>query len=134
MSFELHERKHIDDELKKLSRRQLRSAGEALVEANTSTFKAAVHESRKSVKKVRAILDVLERAGAKVPRKDAQRLKRAARELSALRDAAAIVGVRAVLGVGGQIPLQYVAAPVARGADHQVLDVPCQIVPEFCVA
>lgn len=91
MSFELHKRKHLDDELKKLSRRQLRSAGEALVEANTSTFKAAVHESRKSVKKVRAILDVLQRAGAKVPRKDAQRLKRAARELSALRDAAAIV-------------------------------------------
>jgi len=33
MSFELHERKHIDDEFRKISRRQLRRAGEALVEA-----------------------------------------------------------------------------------------------------
>lgn len=91
MSFELHERKHIDEELRKISRRQLRRAGETLAGANARTFKTAVHESRKSLKKVRAILYVLERSGAEVSRKDEKRLKRAARELSGLRDAAAIV-------------------------------------------
>jgi CHAD domain-containing protein len=91
MSFELHERKHIDDELRKMSRRQLRRAGETLAGANASTLKTAVHESRKSLKKVRAILQVLEQSGADVSRKDEKRLKRTARELSALRDAAAII-------------------------------------------
>jgi CHAD domain-containing protein len=91
MSFELHHRKRVNKELKSLTRRQLGRAGRLLADSNASTFKTAVHESRKSVKKVRAILNVFEQSGAEIPRKDEQRLKRAGRELSALRDAAAIV-------------------------------------------
>jgi len=91
MSFELHERKHIEEELKKIARRQLRRAADALSHANNGTLKTAVHESRKSVKKVRAIVDGLERSGTEIPRKDEKRLKRASRQLSTLRDGAAIV-------------------------------------------
>ena len=91
MAFELHHRKHVDKELERIARRQLGRASHMLATSSASTFETAVHESRKSVKKVRAILNVLEQSGAKIPGKDKKRLKRAGRELSALRDATAIV-------------------------------------------
>jgi hypothetical protein len=91
MSFELRHRKRVDKELERIARRQLGRMSRMLATASASTFKTAVHESRKGVKKVRAILDALEQSGAKIPRKDKRRLKWAGRELSALRDAAAIV-------------------------------------------
>src|SRR6266487_4343456 len=83
MSFELHQRKHIDGELRSIARRQLRRASDTLRSANANTFDTAVHESRKSVKKVRAIVRVLEESGAAIPRKDRKRLKRVARERTA---------------------------------------------------
>ena len=92
MSFELHERKHIERELVRIVRRELRhTIGELTASAGAAVPKEAVHESRKSVKKVRAIAAFLEQAGSKPPRKDRKRLKAAARALSRLRDSAAIV-------------------------------------------
>jgi CHAD domain-containing protein len=91
MAFELHYRKHVDKALERIARRQLGRASHMLATSSASTFETAVHESRKSVKKVRAILNVFEQSGAKIPGKDKKRLKRAGRELSALRDATAIV-------------------------------------------
>jgi CHAD domain-containing protein len=58
---------------------------------NTRAFENGVHESRKSVKKVRAVAQIFRRSGAEVPSKDMKRLKAAARTLSALRDSAAII-------------------------------------------
>ena len=91
MSFELHQRKHIEHELVKVVRRELRHTTRALTASDGSTLESAVHESRKSVKKVRAVAAFLKEAGAKLPRKDRKRLKAAARALSRLRDSAAIV-------------------------------------------
>ena len=91
MSFELHHRKHIEDELTKLVRKQLRSAAHALTTSADSQLGSAVHESRKSVKKVRAVAAFLTQAGAKLPRKDRKRLKSAARALSSVRDSSAII-------------------------------------------
>ena len=91
MSFELHQRKHIEDELAKIVRRELRKTARALTASAGSKFETAVHESRKSVKKVRAVAAFLQQAGAKLPRKDRKRLKSAARALSGLRDSAAII-------------------------------------------
>jgi CHAD domain-containing protein len=91
MAFELHQRKHIEDELAKIARRQLRNTARALTTAAGTKFGSAVHESRKSVKKVRAVAAVLEQAGAKLPSKDRKRLKSAASALSRIRDSAAII-------------------------------------------
>ena len=91
MSFELHRRNHIEHELAKIVRRELRRTTRALTVSTGNTLESAVHESRKSVKKVRAVAAFLEQAGAKLPRKDRKRLKTAARALSRLRDSAAIV-------------------------------------------
>ena len=91
MSFELHQRKHIEHELAKIVRRELRHTAHALTASAGSTFESTVHESRKSIKQVRAVVAFLEQAGAKLPRKDRKRLKAAARALSRLRDSAAII-------------------------------------------
>ena len=91
MSFELHQRTHIERELAKVVRRELRHTVRALTASAGSSFESAVHESRKSVKKVRAVMAFLEQAGAKLPRNDRKRLKAAAGALSRLRDSAAII-------------------------------------------
>lgn len=91
MSFELRHRKHIEDELTKLARQQLEKAAQALSTSAGSQFRIGVHEARKSLKKVRAVADFLTEAGAKLPRRDRQRLKAAARALSRVRDSSAII-------------------------------------------
>jgi CHAD domain-containing protein len=91
MSFELHERKHIEEELTKIVRQQLKRAARKLTTSAGSEFQSAVHESRKSVKKVRAVAAFLTQAGAKLPRRDRKRLKSAARALSRVRDSTAII-------------------------------------------
>jgi CHAD domain-containing protein len=91
MSFELHERKHIEDELRKIARRQLRRASEALQQTGGRTVGTKVHEARRTVKKARAVTKTLREAGADVPRKDRRRLRKVSRQLSGLRDSAAIV-------------------------------------------
>ena len=91
MSFELHHRKHIEDDLTKIVRQQLRNTADGLTKTEGSQFRSAVHESRKSVKKVRAVAAFLTSAGAKPPRRDRKRLKSAARALSRVRDTTAII-------------------------------------------
>src|SRR3954469_24780218 len=91
MAFELHHRKHVEAELAKIARKQLRKTADALATSEGSRFRTALHESRKSVKKVRAVAAFLTEAGAKLPRKDRKRLKSAARALSRVRDSTAIV-------------------------------------------
>ena len=91
MSFTLHQRKHIEDELKNTARRQLRRGSEVLKKRDAGTIAASVHEARRSVKKARAVVKTLREAGGDVPRKDRRRLRKASRRLSGLRDSAAIV-------------------------------------------
>src|SRR5690348_6674992 len=91
MAFELRRRRPIDVELKKIARRQLRNAMRSLGAVDAGTFPDAVHESRKSLKKARAAVAVLEAAGADVPHAARKRLKSASRALSQLRDSDAIV-------------------------------------------
>jgi CHAD domain-containing protein len=90
MAFELEHRKHLEDELTKIVRRELRDIARALTTADTR-FDDVIHDARKGVKKVRAITTSLEQVGARVPRKDRKRLKSAARSLSRLRDSVATI-------------------------------------------
>jgi CHAD domain-containing protein len=105
MSFELHEREHLQDELTQIARRELGKTVRALTTSTEATFDSSIHESRKRVKKVRAVAAFLEQAGAKLPRKDRKRLKSAAQALSNLRDSAAIV--QTLERVRRQYPAQF---------------------------
>lgn len=91
MAFKLHQRKHIEDELRNTACRQLRRGSEALKQRDARAIGTSIHEARRSVKKARAVVKTLRDAGADVPRKDRRRLRKASRELSGLRDSAAIV-------------------------------------------
>jgi hypothetical protein len=90
LSFELHHSKHIEDELTKIVRQQLRNAAHALITSSGSQLRSAVHESRKSAKKARAVAAFLAEADAALPRRDRKGLKSAARAVSSVRDSAAI--------------------------------------------
>jgi CHAD domain-containing protein len=91
VSFELHHRKRIEHELTKIVRKQLRKSAQALTTSEGGQFRSAVHESRKNVKKVRAVAAFLRQAGATLPRGDRKRLKSVARALSRVRDSTAII-------------------------------------------
>ena len=91
MAFVVLQRRHIEDELMGIARKELSRARESLVKDGAAPSATAVHESRKRVKKVRTVLDVLEATGTKVRSKDRRRLQAAAHALSALRDRDAVI-------------------------------------------
>ena len=92
MAFVVRQRRHIEDELRRIARKELRRARESLTKGEGVPSSAAVHDARKGVKKVRAVLAVLEHNGTRVRSKDRRRLQAAAHALSALRDREALVG------------------------------------------
>jgi hypothetical protein len=104
VAFELDHRKHLEDELTKIVRRELAKTVRDLRAGSGAAPEDVIHESRKSVKKARAVAALLEQAGAKLPRKDRTRLKSAARALSRPRDSAAIV--ESLDAVRGRYPKQ----------------------------
>ena len=67
MAFELRPGKSIRQELKRIARKELDSASERLL--NDDRNGDAVHEGRKSVKKVEALTDLLDQIGFAVSRK-----------------------------------------------------------------
>jgi CHAD domain-containing protein len=89
MSFTLKPGRSIRSELKRIARKELGRAATRLSEGHRSD--GDIHESRKSVKKVEAVVTLLEELGAAPRRKVVKRLRGVRRTLSQLRDARAIV-------------------------------------------
>jgi CHAD domain-containing protein len=87
MAFALNPTRPIRRGLKRLVRKTLRRAGQDL----RHDPKSAVHEVRKRVKQVRAIVKVLQQTDAGSLAKDARRLRAAGQRLSILRDADAVI-------------------------------------------
>src|SRR5882724_8043801 len=87
MAFELNSRDVTDGELAGIIRRELRQAVEELDKKTA----AGVHAARRSVKKVRAIVALLESFDGKAVRKDGRRLRAVGRTLSELRDAEVVL-------------------------------------------
>src|ERR1700730_17482721 len=87
MAFTLNAKKPIRRELKQIARKALRRAGEHL----RDDHEKAVHQARKSVKKVRAIVDLLQEIEADSFEKPARQLRATGRTLSVLRDADAVI-------------------------------------------
>jgi CHAD domain-containing protein len=114
MSFELTPDRRISKELHRLSRKGLRRAIEEIDRKRVGD--AAVHEARKSVKKVRAILKLLQRPLGRHYARDNDRLRTAARQLSTLRDADAMLRTFATLCAKyGTILTPRMQADVRRG-------------------
>jgi CHAD domain-containing protein len=89
MGFAFRPKRPIKRELRRLARNELGRAADCL---DSDSNVSRVHAARKSVKKVRAILQLVRHAGSRRLRKDERRLRAVGRALSTLRDASAIVG------------------------------------------
>ena len=87
MAFTLNAKEPIRRELKQVARKELWRAGEHLHQDHEK----AVHQARKSVKKVRAIVDLLQQIDDDSFDKPARRLRATGQTLSVLRDADAVI-------------------------------------------
>lgn len=86
MAFRLREDESVAKGLRRVVRKELRSASERLTSDSSD---AAIHEARKSIKKVRAVLQLL---GKDLAADDARKhLRRASHLLSPVRDADAMI-------------------------------------------
>jgi CHAD domain-containing protein len=89
MAYRLKPQETVARGLRRLAKKQLRAARDELRKSSPPAD-AAIHEARKSLKKVRAIRDLIEAdAGAGVKR-DKKALRRVSRKLSDVRDASAM--------------------------------------------
>lgn len=90
MAFRIKPDESIAKGLRRLARRELAAASKRVRKADPADS-AAIHEMRKSVKKVRALLDMMENDGAHGVSGGEKHLRRANRTLSGLRDATAMI-------------------------------------------
>jgi CHAD domain-containing protein len=90
MAFSLRPSESVSDGLRRLARAELKSARRQLHGA-ASPPDEAIHEARKSVKKIRAIVQLCDADDAAGMGKCLKRLRKINRELSKLRDAAAVL-------------------------------------------
>jgi len=96
MAFRLRPRESIKRGLRRLATKELQSARDALRQT-APPRDDAIHEARKSVKKVRAIVQLLEADGGSGLNDSQTRLQRVNRALSRLRDADAMGEILAKL-------------------------------------
>jgi CHAD domain-containing protein len=90
MAFRLRPEESVAHELRRLARGELRSARDELRRTNPPRDEA-IHEARKAIKKVRAILGVIEADDGRGLDGSQKRLRKVNRTLSRLRDADAML-------------------------------------------
>jgi len=86
MAFELRRTESVSDGLRRLARKQLRSARARLGRADPPSVEA-VHDARKSLKKVRAIVRLIDADTGRAVGASGKRLRSVSRKLAELRDA-----------------------------------------------
>src|SRR3981189_1948536 len=96
MAYRLRQQESVADGLRRLARKALQSARDRLRRTSPPSDEA-VHEARKSVKKVRAIVRLIEAAGGRGIGKSKKQLRTVNRTLSRLRDADVMIESLAML-------------------------------------
>jgi CHAD domain-containing protein len=91
MAFRLERDESVSDGLRRVIREELKSAAELLAGSMKANPDDAIHEARKSVKKVRAVLRMVYPDPDGAPFRENARLRDIAGKLSEFRDDAAIV-------------------------------------------
>jgi len=86
MAFQLRPRESIATGLRRLARKELRVARDEL-RAKTPPGDEAIHSARKSIKKVRAVIDLLKADEGRGLKRSRKRLRDVSQTLSRLRDA-----------------------------------------------
>jgi CHAD domain-containing protein len=86
MAYQLEREESIIDGLKRVASSELGSASDQLSKHTRTTRDEAIHEARKSIKKVRALLRLMRPELGETFAQENERLRNIARGLSALRD------------------------------------------------
>jgi CHAD domain-containing protein len=88
MSFRIHARRHADEEVRRVARERIAEAITALGEGTPS----GVHDARKRLKEIRALLRLVHKPlGKKIFTRHNRQFRDIGQQLSSLRDAAAMV-------------------------------------------
>jgi CHAD domain-containing protein len=120
MAFCIRPRESIAHGLRRLAKKELASACEQLLRTKRPDDEA-IHEARKSVKKVRAIIHLIETDDGRGLRRATKRLRAANRRLSQTRDAdAMLVTLQKLLGRRRHLLSEHTLARVHRQlVDHK---------------
>ncbi len=92
MAYRLEHDESVMAGLKRIARNEMESADKQLSQVAKSKPDEAIHESRKSIKKIRAVLRLVRPELGDTYGRENARLRDLARRLSAFRDAFAIIG------------------------------------------
>jgi CHAD domain-containing protein len=96
MAYRLRPRESVARGLRRLAKKELQSARDELQRTNPPRDEA-IHEARKSIKKVRTIAKLIDADDGRGVAKDRKRLRKVSRTLSQLRDADAMLEILAKL-------------------------------------
>lgn len=119
MAFRLRQEESVAHGLRRLAAKQLKAAADALRGSN-GLKDASVHEARKSVKKVRAILHLVEEDHGRHLSDSRKRLRAVNRRLAVVRDANATLEVLAKIGrKNPQLLSEHTIARVRRTLSSQ---------------
>lgn len=91
MAYRLDRQESVIEGLKRVIGEEIKSAGGRLSGAKNADRDEAIHEARKSIKKVRALLRLANMENAGALRRENERLRDIARRLSEFRDAFAVI-------------------------------------------
>jgi CHAD domain-containing protein len=123
MAFQVKPDESIAKGLRRLARRELAAASRQIRKADPADS-AAVHEARKSIKKVRALIGVMDNDGAHGVSAGEKHLRQANRTLSALRDATAMIEIfDKIVGAHRTLLPPAVIAAVKRQLESHKLEV-----------
>lgn len=98
MAYRLQPGEAVPEGLRRIAREEFSSAARLLRQANARTRDDAIHEARKSVKKVRAILRLMRGELGRTYTIENRRLRNLARQLSVYRDGAVMIETLDQLG------------------------------------
>ena len=93
MAYRLKAKESVPDGIRRIVGEEIESATDGLTKAKDSDRDGAIHEARKSVKKIRGALRLMQPELGRAYREENRRLGDIGRRLSEIRDAAAIIEV-----------------------------------------
>lgn len=93
MAYRLKAKESVPEGIRRIVREEIESATNQLTHANGTKRDEAIHEARKSIKKIRGALRLMQPELGAIYNQENKRLGETGRHLSEIRDAAAIVEV-----------------------------------------
>jgi CHAD domain-containing protein len=124
MPYRFKAKESVADNVRRIVREEIDAALARLAHASPARRDEAVHEARKSIKKIRGVLRLVAPQLGKTFRRENTRFRDIGRQLSVLRDAAALIEtVDRIERRGGHALTETVIAPVRTGLEQEKRDI-----------